>query len=266
MFLVYTSASGKNITLSPRLPRKHSEPEYSSDIQVELLPGTGYSNGTLTANFKCSNCRGANAAQINNYNLDVTSTSQKMCFASGPSGEIKSDNLNAPIKRHSDYGSFTMDMQKATGAGGVAAVPLTATPDEGAVQTSITTDRDFSAKLHAVIMIFAFVVLMPFGIIILRVLGWVRWHGINQGFAAILVLVGAGLGIYIGTMYNRTKKFNTGHQVFGVIIIAALVAQVVLGFLHHRIYKKSQTTTKMAPVHVWLGRILIPAGIINGFL
>ena len=45
-----------------------------------------------------------------------------------------------------------------------------------------------------------------------------------------------------------------------------MVGQFALGFLHHRMYKKTQAPTKLAPYHVWLGRVVIPAGIINGFL
>jgi hypothetical protein len=45
-----------------------------------------------------------------------------------------------------------------------------------------------------------------------------------------------------------------------------MIAQFVLGYMHHRIYKRTQSPTKLAPIHVWLGRVVIPAGIANGFL
>jgi hypothetical protein len=45
-----------------------------------------------------------------------------------------------------------------------------------------------------------------------------------------------------------------------------MIGQFVLGFLHHRAYKRTQAPTKLAPYHVWLGRAVIPAGIANGFL
>jgi hypothetical protein len=264
IFIAYTSSSGTNVTVSPRLPSNHVEPEYTPDIQFTLLADSSVNNNTFTANVKCSNCRGKIANT--NVDLDFTSTSQKMCYASGPAGDIQSDSPTANLRRHSSYGSFTVDMQKASGPGGIAAVPIVKVPDAGATETSNKSDHDFSPALHAAIMIFAFLCLMPFGVIILRVLGWVKWHAINQTFAAILTLIGAGLGIYIGQMYNRTKKFNNGHQIFGVIIIACLLAQNVLGFFHHRIQKQTQSTTKIAPIHVWLGRFVIPAGRINAFL
>ena len=45
-----------------------------------------------------------------------------------------------------------------------------------------------------------------------------------------------------------------------------MIAQFILGFMHHRMYKRTQAPTKLAPYHVWLGRFVIPAGIANGFL
>lgn len=53
MFVVYTSASGDNVTVSPRLGSGHSTPRFNSDAQVTLLDGSGVSNGQMTANFKC---------------------------------------------------------------------------------------------------------------------------------------------------------------------------------------------------------------------
>jgi len=57
----------------------------------------------------------------------------------------------------------------------------------------------------ACIMVLTFVGLMPLGTLILRVLGWTRIHGINQTLASILGITGAGIGIYISTLYNRVS-------------------------------------------------------------
>jgi hypothetical protein len=57
----------------------------------------------------------------------------------------------------------------------------------------------------ACIMIFTFVGLLPLGTLILRLFGWTRIHGINQTFASILGMTGAGVGIYMSTLYNRVS-------------------------------------------------------------
>lgn len=53
IFVVYTSADGNNVTLSPRSASGYSMPTLNSNTKVELLEGSGVSNGIMTANVKC---------------------------------------------------------------------------------------------------------------------------------------------------------------------------------------------------------------------
>lgn len=64
----------------------------------------------------------------------------------------------------------------------------------------------------------------------------------------------------------QSKNFNSAHQIIGLIVFIFLLAQFVVGFMHHRQSKKDQKPTKLAPVHVWMGRLTIVLGIANGFL
>jgi hypothetical protein len=52
-FIVYTSSSGTNVTLSPRLSGGQEMPTYSSASDVTLLEGSGVADGIMTANIKC---------------------------------------------------------------------------------------------------------------------------------------------------------------------------------------------------------------------
>lgn len=67
-------------------------------------------------------------------------------------------------------------------------------------------------------------------------------------------------------MAQQSKSFNTPHQIIGILVFIFLLGQFVLGFMHHRKFKKTQKPTKLAPIHVWLGRLIIVLGIVNGFL
>ncbi|KAK9801578.1 hypothetical protein SCARD494_00630 [Seiridium cardinale] len=265
ILVAYSSSSGKNVTLSPRIASGHSEPVYTSDIEVEALDGTGLSSDTrYIFNGRCSNCRSWNGGSI-----DVTSKSQSFLYATGPDGDIDSDALDAPLKMHLNYGNFKLDMVHATSSVNAApAIPISNTTDSVATTQglSVTGSRDIAAQAHAVIMVFCFVGLFPFGIFVLRLGNWVRWHAVNQGLALIGVVVGFGLGVHTSYFYNRSKKFNDAHQVIGILLFIFVLAQFVLGFMHHRIYKKTQQPTKLAPVHVWMGRVIIPVGVINAFL
>ncbi|KAI0811480.1 hypothetical protein GGR55DRAFT_643299 [Xylaria sp. FL0064] len=265
VLMAYPSASGTNVTLSPRQCHDHTEPVYNASIAVTALPGTGLLNDTtFVYNGVCANCR----AWSHGGKIDVASAAQEMAYAMGPTQDVRSDDLRLSVKMHSDYGAFTMDLVRATGsgAGGVPVIPHENVTSDGAVlQSSETGQIDSKAVLHAVFMVLAFVGMWPFGILVLRVGGSVKWHGVNQSVAFGLVFVGSILGFIISTTYNRSKKFNTPHQIIGIIVFIFVIAQLVLGILHHRIYKKTQQPTKLAPIHVWLGRLVILLGIINGF-
>lgn len=68
------------------------------------------------------------------------------------------------------------------------------------------------------------------------------------------------------TNASQTKKFNSAHQILGIIVTTALIAQSIIGYLHHKTYKGTGSPSTLTPIHIWLGRLIIPAGIINGFL
>lgn len=280
--IVYPSSSGKNLTLSPRIATGHSEPVYTSDIKIEALEGTGLFNDTrYVFNGRCSNCRSWNGGQLN-----VTSKSEDFLYATGPDGDINSDAWDAPLKMHLTYGIFKLDMVHATTSSSAAPViPVSnTTVSVATVQgLSVLDKKDTAARAHAVIMIFCFLGLFPFGILILRLGGWVRWHAVNQGLGLLGVTIGFGLGGQTSFLYNKvcghsmnlhlrhtdqmqSKSFNDAHQVLGILLYLFLIGQFVMGFMHHRLYKKTQQPTKLAPVHVWMGRIIIPVGVANAFL
>ena len=63
-----------------------------------------------------------------------------------------------------------------------------------------------------------------------------------------------------------TRQLNLYHPVIGIVIIALLVFQPVIGLLHHRMYRTSSSPTSWSVLHVWLGRLTVTLGIINGGL
>ena len=52
----------------------------------------------------------------------------------------------------------------------------------------------------------------------------------------------------------------------GTVIVAGLLLQPFLGFIHHWSFRKTQGPTAWTYTHVWYGRILILLGMINGGL
>ena len=205
VLMAYPSKSGDNVTISARRSYGQSEPVYDPKIDVQALPGTGlFNDTTFIFNGVCGNCR----SWSHGGGIDISSSAQQMIYATGPVGDTHSDDLRASFKIHSSYGSFTMDLVRATGgAGSVPEIPTNENVTSvGAVQQSAETGyTDYKAILHAVFMILAFVGIWPFGILVLRVGNSPRWHAINQTVAFGLVLVGAILGFVISMSYNRVS-------------------------------------------------------------
>ncbi|KAJ1326380.1 Cytochrome domain of cellobiose dehydrogenase [Microdochium nivale] len=286
MFVMHGSASGQNVTLSPRIAsdQGHSEPWYAPDISIEALPGNGgapigrVAETAWVYSGVCRNCRswitpGSGARR----GIDVVSTRQDMIYATGEVGDIWSDDLNYPLRVHKTFGSFTMDMTRAAAAGtpgsASASPPVIDLSDRdpelvGTARGAIAVDgyRDRKGVAHAIIMVLCFVGLFPFGAFVLRLGGWVRAHAVLQVLACVMFIIGASLGMSISGMYNRTRKYNSAHQIIGLLVFIFVFGQFALGFLHHRGVKKTQQKTKLAPIHVWLGRLIIVLGLVNAFL
>ncbi|MCJ1283405.1 hypothetical protein MMC26_002733 [Xylographa opegraphella] len=253
MFLVYTSTDGNNITFSPRLASSHKEPSYSSSIKVSLLDGSGLINGSYVVNAHCQNCTAS---------LDLQSTSEPWIYAKGPSNSFRGNSPTDSIQRHVEYGRFTMNMVQAYGA---AAVPTNVLANSGAAEVGPpNSDNDYTAIAHATFTCLAFVILMPLGVVFLRIFERVRWHWINQLLALSVALIGLVIGVYLSTTYNKSKSFNSAHQIIGILVILALFLQAWLGWHHHQVYKRTKRSTPYAPVHRYFGSFLILAGLANG--
>jgi hypothetical protein len=53
-FVMYTSADGTNVTVSPRVAGGEDMPTFNSETQMELLEGSGVIDGMMTANIRCT--------------------------------------------------------------------------------------------------------------------------------------------------------------------------------------------------------------------
>ncbi|EPS30423.1 hypothetical protein PDE_05374 [Penicillium oxalicum 114-2] len=264
MILVYSSADGKNVTVSPRLASGEQEPEYSSSIDVTLLEGTGLANNIMTVNARCNNC-----TTWKTGSLDLQSSSQPWNFALGPTGSsvrlLRSDSKTASIERHSKYGVFKMDMVHATG--GSDGLPSTSSyaQSQGTESEEFTSDSNWPSIIHALAACIAIIFLFPFGAILLRVFPQsVRWHWVNQTLSTGIAILGLILGFYLSTQFTKSQSWNSTHQIIGIIILIAILLQWGMGFWHHLQYKKTKAPTRFGVVHRYFGFIVILLAIING--
>ncbi|KAF2250689.1 hypothetical protein BU26DRAFT_385212, partial [Trematosphaeria pertusa] len=54
------------------------------------------------------------------------------------------------------------------------------------------------------------------------------------------------------------------HIILGIVVTILFLLQPVIGWLHHRHFAAKGTKNYKRHVHVWLGRILLVLGVING--
>ncbi|KAI9828959.1 MAG: hypothetical protein M1819_006458 [Sarea resinae] len=131
----------------------------------------------------------------------------------------------------------------------------------------------------------AFAVFYPLGALVMAVFrfrGVVWVHAAVQAFAYLMIVAGVGMGIWIARGEGELNAFN-GHPTIGIIVFGLMTFQPFLGLAAHRSHvlesspsssvssisaQKAQPAPLKAtvPTHVWLGRVLIILGIINGGL
>jgi hypothetical protein len=134
---------------------------------------------------------------------------------------------------------------------------------------SYLTGRQGILIAHGVLASLAFVIFFPLGAILIRLASSPRlWliHGVFQIFAYLLYTAAFGIGIYIVNSVPRANLLNRYHPIIGIIVFCLLAFQPVLGLLHHFKFKKYQRRTVWSYGHLWLGRIGITLGMINGGL
>ncbi|KEF51252.1 uncharacterized protein A1O9_12602 [Exophiala aquamarina CBS 119918] len=135
---------------------------------------------------------------------------------------------------------------------------------------------------HAVLASLVWVIFIPSFAILLRLNlkspTILKLHAIGQVVSYIIYIAAAGMGVWLAQQSAAFGIWNDPHPRLGLAILAIAFLQPIFGFVHHRIYKKraqnsgagkpSQAPgrTPVGRIHLWIGRILIALGIINGGL
>lgn len=120
---------------------------------------------------------------------------------------------------------------------------------------------------HAALATLSWGLFFPLGAILVRVVtGNARnVHWMLQTFGFITFTAAFILGAWTATYLKLWVTFN-GHAIIGTIIYGLTLSMPILGILHHKNYISTHNSYKFAWIHVYLGRVLILAGIINGGL
>ena len=222
IFVAYPSANGTGVTISPRIGTGHSEPEYYAAAHIEQLHDSTLTNansvsndGVLRADAVCRNCTTWRHGKYGgSIDLSDPPTAAQFIFAVGPDQALRSDSPSASLRRHQFFGHSTMDLEAATsGSVGEVSRPNGGNGTYQAAGSSAAEgtkmDGDYAHTAHALVMLVAFVLVLPFGSLVLRVLRRVMWHAAIQVFALFLVLVGFGIGVSVSLQYNKVCLLYT---------------------------------------------------------
>ncbi|OJD36665.1 uncharacterized protein BKCO1_10000167 [Diplodia corticola] len=276
IFLLYHSSDGNNVTFSPRVATGENEPSYRSSIDCFVYegddtPSVGILQDSTSDGDRYSvnaHCRDVKSAAPE-ASLDLSDKSQPFIYAIGPmSHDLHSNSRSAGIRRHLYYGGFTMDMTAATEANTTVAGTAFGMDMKGATMGGRLhgDDGGRGSGTHAVVMCGTFLFIFPLGVVLLRGFERVQLHAGTQAGGFVVICAGSGLGIWISGFYNKSKKFDSAHQIIGLIVFGLLAVQLGLGWFHHRMFQRSRSPTTMGKMHRYLGPFVLGAGLANGFL
>jgi hypothetical protein len=300
MFMMYADGSG-NVTISPRQASGNVMPTVAdSGADLELLEGSGVSNGVMTANVRCSNCESWKSST-----LDLAGTSTNWIAAWREGSAINSASVDARVSQHSETDSFTVDLTQATvtsdgnpfsgenasnggdsssGDSNTGNGSGSGSSGGGAVSQSESTLAPGSVLLaHGVGMTIAFVVLYPLGAILMPLLGKWLVHAVWQIVALLLMWAAFGLGVVYARDHGYVswisyyiprpstdnlfpQLFKQSHTILGTVVVALITIQPLTGLVHHNYYKKNGGRNAVSHSHIWFGRVVLALGIINGGL
>lgn len=245
-------------------------PLHDTSTNIEVLEGSGVSDGIMTANVRCSNCDTWSGGS-----MDFSSSSAEWIFAVKAGSSMNSGDLDANIGIHDGASSFMFDLAQARG-GSADVNPFASTTDGMPVVVSGSDTASSSSSssstgntillAHGALASLAFVGLFPVGGIVIRVAnftGLIWVHAALQILGVVTYIAAFGLGVYMAT---QMKMLSAAHPIIGIVLLVIVVVQPMAGWLHHRLFKKYSHRTLWSYVHLWNGRAAIVLGMVNGGL
>lgn len=197
-----------DITLSSRLGWNHNEPTaYARDITLQQ--GSGLFNGRYVAKGVCHNCQKWESNHTTPETFSSKTTDQPMIYAFGQDAQLASNAQDAGLRRHSYYGQFSIDTNKAIGDFDNFPPTLTASANAQASGGASHDGGAYADAIHALLMAASFVLLLPLGAAFLRLFHSVRLHWLTQTITFVVLVIGSALGLYISTSYNRVSYLLT---------------------------------------------------------
>uniref|UniRef100_A0A8H7NQA9 DOMON domain-containing protein n=1 Tax=Bionectria ochroleuca TaxID=29856 RepID=A0A8H7NQA9_BIOOC len=259
MFLVYEDGQG-NVTVSNRNGKGHSMPLLGDQDRISLLDGSGVKDGRMIANVLYKN----------SGNLDPSGSSDWI-MAKKQGVSLASVDPDESIAVHDSHSAFSINLAQAS-------VPLDSNPFSenndnrndvsggdatGVIETNSNPNNNLILA-HGVILTVVFVAVYPLGSLLMPWLGKWYTHAAWQMVGFLAMWAGFGIGYVVSS--DLDIFFDQAHTRLGVVVVALLGMQPILGLLHHMQYRRKGMRGAFGHVHIWYGRALIIMGMVNGGL
>lgn len=197
-------------------------------MEYSVLNGTGVRGDHMVFSAHClTGCR----SWPGGY-MDISSDHQGASYALGPREDFSSNDPAAPIKFHSEFGSFEINMKRTLGH---ADSPALTDDSKNAGTTPHGSKSGMvnpTSTAHAVFMVLVFVVVLPIAAVLPRFADAVKSHAIMQSLSLLGGLVGFGLGVKTSFHYQRVSSATLDLVETGVLTY--VVSWVHLGPPDHR--------------------------------
>ncbi|KAH6672797.1 hypothetical protein EV126DRAFT_435670, partial [Verticillium dahliae] len=127
--------------------------------------------------------------------------------------------------------------------------------------------------VHGILALVAFVALFPLGAVLMRLVPGrmsIWFHAVTQLAALALFIASIGLGAYIVNLVQDggfpllDDDLVVAHVGIGSALGVVFILMPIMGYLHHRYFKKVGRRTGWSYLHLAGGRVGITLGIING--
>ncbi|KAG5952769.1 hypothetical protein E4U53_008098 [Claviceps sorghi] len=267
IFVVYQNGDN-NVTLSTRSGQGHFMPDFTARSDVELLPGSGITDGNMVANVRCNRCS----------DIDISSSSPWIA-AWKAGAPLDSASPSANIMEHDGHTQFAVNLAQAsiasdsnpflsnlinTGTVGSGGNGPTPTGSSGLVVQQGSGQNKNLQNAHGIIMAIVFIGGYPLGASLIPLIGNWLLHASWQLLAFLGMWAGFGLGYTVATRDGSFCKDT--HTQLGLAVCVLMVVQPVLGWIHHRQFVKTRSRGIFSHLHIWYGRAIMILGIVNGGL
>ncbi|KAI0172102.1 hypothetical protein GGR52DRAFT_591850 [Hypoxylon sp. FL1284] len=284
IFVVYQDGTG-NVTISPRTGNGHLAPEHNAAMDVELLDGSGVTDGIMIANVRCGSC-----SEWPGSNMSFSSAAADYIEARKEGDAINSTLPDELIDYHDAHSQWQLDLTEAiveqdsnpfvdvdddnnndndngndNGNGNGNDSGNSNDNDNGSVEPVLSANEQTLMAVHGIIMSVAIACLLPLGAALMDILGILCLHAAVQMLGFFLMLVGTGLGAAIARNPG-VFEHSVSHIVLGAVACDLMLIQVFLGMIYHSYFSKHESLGWTKHLHVWFGRFVIVASIANGAL